>query len=161
MKDRGLCLIYTHFTGGGGDDAAADLAMRISQDRGQTWSDDRIVVRHAGGLNVMSVSLLRLANGDIALFYLHKTSKEDCRPLMCVSTDEAETWSEPTVCITDEVGYYVLNNDRAVQSTSRPYRRSCNKCGRCYNSFILSIAVSPLHSLALPAGKQSRKPGRS
>lgn len=118
LKDGRLCLIYTRFTGGGGDDAAADLAMRISKDRGRTWSDDKIVVRHTGGLNVMSVSLLRLANGDIALFYLRKTSKEDCRPLMCVSTDEAQTWSTPALCITDEVGYYVLNNDRAVQLRS-------------------------------------------
>ena len=115
LKDGRLCLIYTRFTGGGGDDAAADLAMRTSPDRGQSWSDDKIMVRHTGGLNVMSVSLLRLGSGEIALFYLRKTSQEDCRPLMCVSTDEAQTWSEPTVCITDEVGYYVLNNDRAVQ----------------------------------------------
>jgi sialidase-1 len=115
LKDGRLCLIYTRFTGGGGDDAAADLAMRISPDRGRTWSDDRIVVRHTGGLNVMSVSLLRLASGEIALFYLRKTSREDCRPLMRISTDETRTWSEPTVCITDEVGYYVLNNDRAAQ----------------------------------------------
>jgi sialidase-1 len=63
----------------------------------------------------MSVSLLRLAGGEIALFYLRKTSKEDCRPMMCLSTDEAATWSDPILCITDEVGYYVLNNDRAVQ----------------------------------------------
>jgi predicted alpha/beta superfamily hydrolase len=115
LKDGRLRLIYTRFTGGGGDDAAADLAMRISQDRGRSWSNDKIVIRHTGGLNVMSVSLLRLASGEIALFYLRKTSQEDCRPMMCVSTDEAQTWSEPTVCITDEVGYYVLNNDRAVQ----------------------------------------------
>jgi hypothetical protein len=115
LKDGRLCLIYTRFTGGGSDDAAADLAMRVSQDRGQSWSGDKIVVPHTGGLNVMSVSLLRLAGGEIALFYLHKASEEDCRPLMCISADEAQTWSEPTVCITDEVGYYVLNNDRAVQ----------------------------------------------
>ncbi len=115
LKDGRLCLIYTRFTGGGGDDAAADLAMRISRDQGKTWSDDKIIVPRPDGLNVMSVSLLRLANGEIALFYLRKTSKEDCRPMMCLSTDEAETWSAPTVCITDEVGYYVLNNDRAVQ----------------------------------------------
>jgi Neuraminidase (sialidase) len=115
LKDGRLCLIYTRFTGGSGDHAAADLAMRTSDDGGRSWSDDRIVVRRTGGLNVMSVSLLRLANGQIALFYLRKTSEEDCRPLMCISTDEAKTWSRPTVCITDEVGYYVLNNDRAVQ----------------------------------------------
>ncbi len=115
LKDGRLCLIYTRFTGGGADHAAADLAMRLSRDRGRTWSEDQIVVRRVGGLNVMSVSLLRLEHGPIALFYLRKTSQEDCRPMMCLSADETRTWSEPTVCITDEVGYYVLNNDRAVQ----------------------------------------------
>jgi Neuraminidase (sialidase) len=118
LKDGRLCLVYTRFTGGSGDHAEADLAMRISDDDGVSWSDDKIVVKHRGGLNVMSVSLLRLANGQIALFYLRKTSREDCRPLMCISTDEAATWSKPAVCITDKVGYYVLNNDRAVQLRS-------------------------------------------
>jgi sialidase-1 len=115
LKDGRLCLIYTRFTGGSGDQAAADIVRRTSDDGGRTWSDDTIVMRRPGGLNVMSVSLLRLANGQIALFYLRKTSVEDCRPLMCISTDETKTWSQPTVCITDKVGYYVLNNDRAVQ----------------------------------------------
>jgi len=118
LKDGRLCLIYTRFTGGSGDHAAADLARRTSSDGGRTWSEDEVVVRRTGGLNVMSVSLLRLASGEIALFYLLKTSEEDCRPLMCLSTDEAKTWSPPTCCISDEVGYYVLNNDRAVQLRS-------------------------------------------
>jgi sialidase-1 len=118
LKDGRLCLIYTRFTGGSGDHASADLAMRISGDEGKSWSDDKIVVKRIGGLNVMSVSLLRLANGQIALFYLRETSVEDCRPVMCISTDEAATWSEPDTCITDKVGYYVLNNDRAVQLRS-------------------------------------------
>lgn len=118
LKDGRLCLVYTRFTGGSGDHAAADLAMRVSQDRGQTWSDDTIVIPRTGGMNVMSVSLLRLAGGEIALFYLLKTSAEDCRPMMCLSADEAKTWTPPSCCITDEVGYYVLNNDRAVQLRS-------------------------------------------
>ena len=115
LKNGRLCLIYTRFRGGSSDHATADLAMRTSDDGGTDWSDDKIVVRCTGGLNVMSVSLLRLHSGEIALFYLRKTSKEDCRPLMCISNDEAKTWSRPIACITDEIGYYVLNNDRAVQ----------------------------------------------
>ena len=118
LKDGRLCLIYTRFTGGGGDHAAADLVKHVSSDGGKTWGEAEIVVPQTGGLNVMSVSLLRLASGEIALFYLRKTSREDCRPTMCVSRDEGKTWSEPAVCITDEVGYYVLNNDRAVQLAS-------------------------------------------
>ena len=115
LKDGRLCLIYTRFTGGGSDHAAADLAMRISKDNGASWSKDKIVIKRTDGLNVMSVSLLRLNSNEIALFYLRKTSREDCRPLLCISKDEAKTWSKPIVCITDKVGYYVLNNDRAVQ----------------------------------------------
>lgn len=118
LKDEKLCLIYTRFTGGSGDHASADLVMRISDDNGRSWSKDRIIVKRPGGLNVMSVSLLRLNSGRIALFYLRKTSKEDCRPVMCISNNETETWSQPAVCITDKVGYYVLNNDRAVQLQS-------------------------------------------
>ncbi|HSW00878.1 MAG TPA: exo-alpha-sialidase [Sedimentisphaerales bacterium] len=118
LKDGRLCLIYTRFTGGSGDEAEADLAMRVFADRGRTWSEDTILVPRTGGMNVMSVSLLRLASGEIAFFYLRKTSNEDCRPMMRLSTDEGKTWSEPECCITDEVGYYVLNNDRVVQLQS-------------------------------------------
>ena len=115
LADGRLCLVYTRFSGGTSDHASADLAMRTSSDGGRTWSDDSVVVEHEGGQNVMSVSLLRLADGRIALFYLDKQSLADCRPVMCVSTDECATFGPPVECITDEVGYYVLNNDRAVQ----------------------------------------------
>jgi len=66
-------------------------------------------------MNVMSVSLLRLQSGEIALFYLLKNSAQDCRPVMRVSEDEGETWGAPAMCVTDEVGYYVMNNDRVIQ----------------------------------------------
>ncbi len=115
LKDGSLCLIYTRFTGGTGDHSGADLAMRRSSDGGRTWSDDKIVVPNDAGRNVMSVSLNRLQSGAIAMFYLRKESLTDCRPMMRISTDEAVTWSDPTACITDEIGYYVLNNARARQ----------------------------------------------
>jgi len=66
----------------------------------------------------MSVSLLRLRSGPIALFYLRKNSKADCRPILRFSRDEAKSWSEPIEVITNEIGYYVLNNDRVVQLTN-------------------------------------------
>jgi hypothetical protein len=34
---------------------------------------------------------------------------------MRISTDEAESWSDPVKCITDKQGYFVLNNDRVLQ----------------------------------------------
>lgn len=66
-------------------------------------------------MNVMSVSLLRLQNGDIALFYVRKNSLSDARARMRISKDEAKTWSAPVLCVTDRVGYFVLNNDRVIQ----------------------------------------------
>jgi hypothetical protein len=120
LNDGRVLLVYTHFTGGGSDHAAAHLAGRFSEDGGQTWTkEDVTIVPNEGGFNVMSVSLLRLDSGEIALFYLRKNSLTDCRPLLRLSSDEGKTWSEPTVCI-EPLGYYVLNNDRAVQlSTGR------------------------------------------
>lgn len=117
LKDGRLLLVYTRFTGGGGDHDAADLVSRVSGDGGKTWStENRSVVANDSGFNVMSVSLERLHDGRIALFYLEKNSHVDCRPVVRFSTDEAETWSEPTRIIPDdEIGYYVLNNDRVVQ----------------------------------------------
>jgi hypothetical protein len=119
LHDGRLLLVYSHFTGGGGDHSAASLAGRFSSDGGCTWTDkDLPVVPNEGSWNVMSVSLLRLADGRIALFYLRKNSLADCRPWLRISTDEARTWSPPRLCIEDAVGYYVMNNDRAVQLRS-------------------------------------------
>jgi hypothetical protein len=116
LKDGRWLFIYTHFTGGANDHAKAFLASRQSSDNGKTWSDkDQLVVANDGGFNVMSVSLLRLKSGEIALFYLRKNSLHDCRPVLRLSRDEAKTWSDPIECITDEVGYYVLNNSRVIQ----------------------------------------------
>jgi len=117
LKDGSLLFVYTHFTTGAGDHANAFLAGRVSQDEGQTWTaNDRVVVANEGGFNIMSVSLLRLDDGRIALFYLRKNSLEDCRPILRFSNDEAQTWSDPVETVPDkEVGYYVLNNDRALQ----------------------------------------------
>ncbi len=119
LADGRLMFVYTHFTGGKGDHASAHLAGRFSTDAGRTWTDrDVLVVPNEGDMNVMSVSLLRLADGRITLFYLRKNSTTDCRPVVRFSSDEAATWSEPIDVITDEVGYYVLNNDRVIQLAS-------------------------------------------
>jgi hypothetical protein len=105
-----------HFTSGAVDHAKAFLASRESADGGKTWSEkDQVVVSNEGGMNVMSVSLLRLKTGEIALFYARKNSLQDCRPVLRISRDEAKTWSAPTECITDEIGYYVMNNSRVIQ----------------------------------------------
>lgn len=119
LKDGRILFVFTKFTGSGGDHGAAHLAGRYSSDGGSTWTnEDALVIPREGTLNNMSVSLLRLQSGEIALFYLLKNSLTDCRPMMRLSRDEAKTWSDPVPCITDESGYYVLNNDRVIQLES-------------------------------------------
>ena len=116
LKDGRWLFIYTHFTASADDHARAHLASRESTDGGRTWSEqDKIVVAREGGFNVMSVSLLRLKSGEIALFYLRKNSLQDCRPVVRFSRDEAKTWSDPIDCITEEISYYVLHNSRVIQ----------------------------------------------
>ena len=118
LGDGRILFVYTHFTGGAADHSSAFLAGRHSLDEGETWSkSDEIIVANDAGQNIMSVSLLRLTDGRIALFYAKKNSLADCRPVMRISTDEAKSFGRPSLCV-DEVGYYVLNNDRAVQLSS-------------------------------------------
>jgi len=120
LDDGTILFIYTRFRGGGSDHDQADLVSRTSPDGGRSWSDrDKVVVSNEAGLNVMSVSLLRLTDRRIALFYLEKNSLTDCRPVVRFSADECATWSQPVEIIPDSaVGYYVLNNDRIVQLKS-------------------------------------------
>lgn len=120
LEDGRIMFIYSHYTGSSSSDhAPAYLAARFSDDGGKTWTqNDEIIVENEGRMNVMSVSLLRLQNGKIALFYSRKNSTEDCIPMMRISEDEAKSWSEPTQCITDKKGYFVLNNDRVIQLES-------------------------------------------
>jgi hypothetical protein len=103
----GRFFVYSHFTGGGEDHDRAYLAGRYSSNGGDTWTDEDVpVLANEGGLNVMSVSLLRLGKGDIALFYARKNALDDNRIYMRTSADEAKTWGEPRLCI-PHAGYFV------------------------------------------------------
>jgi hypothetical protein len=67
LNDGKILFVYSHFTGGTGDNAKAHLAGRYSSDNGDTWTqEDTTILPNEGRMNTMSVSLLRLKNGDIA-----------------------------------------------------------------------------------------------
>ncbi|MBN1492185.1 MAG: exo-alpha-sialidase [Phycisphaerae bacterium] len=119
LRDGRLYFVYTRFTGGGADHAAAEIVARTSSDGGRQWSEDRVVVANEGAQNVMSASILRLRDGALLLFYLRKNDACDCTAYVRRSTDEFETLGEPVrVSVAD--GYHVVNNDRVVQlSTGR------------------------------------------
>lgn len=115
LRSRRILFLYTQFYGGGADESPARIVSLHSDDEGRTWSrEPQVVVENGAAANVMSVSLLRLHSGRLALFYLVKNSLLDCRPVLRISTDEAVTWSEPRP-VGEAPGYFVLNNDRVIQ----------------------------------------------
>lgn len=120
LKDGRILFVYSQYTGKSvSDHAPANLAAIISSDNGKSWSEPKVIVsRPNGSLNVMSISLLRLQDGRIALFYLDKHTLGDCRPYVRFSQDEGASWSDAQSCITDEMGYYVINNSRVIQLSS-------------------------------------------
>ncbi|TNJ62999.1 exo-alpha-sialidase [Paenibacillus hemerocallicola] len=120
LKDGRLLLIYSRFIGeSSGDAGLACLAARYSGDDGETWSEDELIVRpeEHDAMNLMSVSLLRMLNGDIGLFYLIRYGLHDMRLHLRRSADEGKTWGEAVCCIPGP-GYYVTNNDRVIRLAS-------------------------------------------
>lgn len=116
LKSGRILFCYSQFYGGAGDESPARIVRIHSDDQGRTWSQPVTVVENTAGNNVMSVSLLRLASGKIAMFYCIKNSWIDCRPHMRLSADEGETWTEPKL-VQQAPGYFVLNNDRVIQTS--------------------------------------------
>jgi len=138
LKDGGVMLAFTEYYGeSGSDDAVARLAAIVSYDEGETWSDRFLLLeKDKGARNNMSVSLLRMKNGDLGMCYLRKAEAGGdtitCMPVFRRSADEGKTWSEFIYC-TDEEGYYCPFNGTAVtlKSGRIVYPVSYN-CGR-YN----------------------------
>lgn len=119
LKSGRLAFYYTQFYGGLRDFSDARIVKIHSDDDGRTWSEPTVVFEKGGAQNIMSVSLLRLQSGKLALFYLVKNSGLDCGPFLSFSDDEGVTWSTPARVI-EAPGYFVLNNDRVIQlSTGR------------------------------------------
>ncbi len=117
LNDGSLLFAVTQFEGSGSDFATARIVGRSSRDGGRSWGETRILQENSGKLNVMSVTLRRLASGRIAMFYLQKNSTSDLDLLVRFSSDETSTFSEPVLVTTDD-GYHVVNNDRIVQLAS-------------------------------------------
>jgi sialidase-1 len=120
LKDGRIMFVYSHYIGDSySDDASAALARCYSSDGGVTWSERQVIIRpdDHGAKNVMSVSMLRMQNGDIGLFYLIRYGWHDMRLHLRRSSDEGETWSEPVCCI-EAPGYFVTNNDRVIRLSS-------------------------------------------
>lgn len=112
-----IIFYYSQFYGGNDDHSEARIVGIYSDDQGVTWSKPTVILKNSGAQNIMSVSLLRLRSGKLALFYLRRDSWQACRPYMQVSTNDGATWSEPRRVL-EAPGYFIMNNDRAIQTES-------------------------------------------
>lgn len=119
LKNGSILFAYTQYVGEDYHDACRAHIVGIeSADEGSTWSTPRVLLDfpHEAG-NVMSVSLLRMNNGDVGLFYVQHVVT-DVHPGLCLgkmirSADDGQTWSAPLPITPDN--YYVVNNDRVLR----------------------------------------------
>ena len=127
LADGSLLYAWSRFDGGMEDCAAASIAAVRSRDGGRSWGGERTLLTMRGeGLsnddpadpqNIMSVSFLRLHNGDIGLFYGIRRSWNETGCWLRRSCDEGETWGERVRC-TNPLGYHVVCNDHVTKLAS-------------------------------------------
>lgn len=119
LRDGRILFVYSRYGAGHDDDDAADLWSIVSSDGGGTWSAPRLCFPRSrvGADNVMSVTLRRMDNGDVGLFYLEKRPGDSCRMFLTRSADEGETFTDPVCCIPHR-GRFTVNNDRVIRLRS-------------------------------------------
>ena len=98
LNNNSILFAYSKFIGDDwADDGRSVIAARVSNDEGETWSDDRILfyAEEHSAKNIMSVSFLKMKNGDIGIFYLIRMGWHDTRIHLRRSNDDGKTWGEP------------------------------------------------------------------
>lgn len=123
LRDGRIAFAYSRYRGDSSHDHAfCEIAVIFSSDGGESWSQPRILVSPDSALgetNCMSVTLRRMDNGDVGLFYLVKYTPLTSKMLLRRSADELETLSLPVACVGhDYPNYYVVNNDRVLRTQS-------------------------------------------
>ena len=122
LKDGSILFGYTEYIGNSWNDHAdARISCVLSRDEGETWGEKRVILEKPDqSKNVMSLSFLRMGNGDIGAFYIFKNLDGTDNIYMIRSTDEGQTWSDPINCMGKwkDTDYYVLNNDRVLRLQS-------------------------------------------
>ncbi len=122
LNNGSILFGFTEFLGNSwDDDAVARIAYVVSEDEGETWSERKVLFeKPEDSLNIMSLSFLRMNNGDIGAFYIVKNADNTDKIVFTRSADEGQSWSAPISCMDclEEQDYYVLNNDRVIKLKS-------------------------------------------
>ena len=115
LNDGRIMFVYSRFTDRYTDEAPSDLVVSYSDDEGESWSEPITLISASlyNTGNVMSVSAMRMNNGDVGIFYIVKQTQTHNRLMLSRSNDEGSTFYSHSECsLPDRAGYYVLNNDR-------------------------------------------------
>lgn len=119
LKNGTIMYGYTEFFGNSREDEEhARICAIYSHDDGETWSEKRVIIPEPeNALNIMSLSFLKMQNGDIGAFYIVKSTDGTDTIVLSRSEDDGISWSKPIDCLEDivEKDYYVINNDRALR----------------------------------------------
>lgn len=115
-----VIFVYSKFKGkDNSDHATSDICLIRSTDDGVTFGEDETITTCEGeqAVNIMSLSLLQMQNGDLGLFYLVRTTYTLLQMFLRRSSDGGRTWSERVLCTPIE-GFFVVNNDRVTRLDS-------------------------------------------
>ncbi len=117
LADGAVLFVYSRFKGDGCEDwGISDICAVVSRDGGRSFGEERTLLTCEGerAVNIMSLSLLDMENGDIGLFYLVRHSFTRMQMYMRRSNDCGQTWGDRVLC-TPQEGFFVVNNDRVVR----------------------------------------------
>lgn len=116
LKNGSILFAYSKYTGDDdNDDASCNIAGMLSSDGGETFTHLPHLLATAkehNTKNIMSVSLCRIPDGTLCLFYLAKFGPQSAVYLRRAIGDETH-FGEAELCVPLRRGiYYVMNNSR-------------------------------------------------
>ncbi|MBP9989167.1 MAG: exo-alpha-sialidase [Ruminococcus sp.] len=116
LDDGTILFAYSRYTGtDADDDCPCDIAGMISTDNGESFSplpELLVTAKAHNTLNIMSVTLRRLFDGTVALFYLCKKGSQSEYYLRKMEKNSIK-FGAPICCIPKKDNiYYVVNNCR-------------------------------------------------
>lgn len=124
LKDGGILFAYTRYNGESAADTAPSAIVAVkSYDEGETWSEPKVLftAEQYDVKTIGSVSLLRMENGDLGIFFLIDTVPGWTHHIIFArSNDEGETfYAESRDCTFDLYdGYFSLCNDSVRRLSS-------------------------------------------
>ncbi len=117
LQDGSVLFAFTRYRGESAEDyATADLCALISRDHGETFGEMRTLLtcEEENAVNIMSISLMHMADGEIGMFYLVRENRIRLQMYLRRSADGGQSWGARVLC-TPSDGFFVVNNDRVVR----------------------------------------------